>query len=101
MDITSQGTRRNSRIAGRITERELINQVVGENNRIILNSPYLRWKDTNKIFCIQSDDRRYMHKINGLFYQKTKSGYLIFDRGVHFGNQEPQQEAAETHPQEI
>ena len=99
MESAGQGRRRSARIEN----NTLIQQAITEENRLVLRSPHLLKKDaggTLKIFSTELVKDLFWVGSGSRFYKRTRSGYLVFDTGAHWG-EGPEEEVPEPEPRAI
>ena len=99
MESTGQERRRSARIGN----NTLIQQAITEENRLYLKSPYLLKKEaggTLQVFSTELIKDQFWLGSGSRLYKWTRSGYLVFDRGAH-GGEEPEEEDPEPEPRAI
>ena len=99
MESAGQGRRRSARIE----YNTLIQQATTEENRLFLRTPHLLKKDaggTLKIFSTEAVKDLFWVGSGSRFYKRTRSGYLVFDKGAHWG-EGPEEEEPDPEPRAI
>lgn len=99
MESAGQGSRRSARIANNTT----IQQAITEENRLFLRTPHLLKKDaggTLQIFSTELVKDLFWVGSGLRFYKRTRSRYLVFDKGAHWG-EGPEEEEPEPEPRAI